>query len=172
MIRNVHERHLPVPVAAGGALIDSLAGPDDRLWPRRRWPAMRLDRPLGVGATGGHGPVRYTVQDHRPGEHVRFRFRAPTGFRGYHEFEVLPGTGDGCLLRHQLVMTVHGSARLSWPLFFRPLHDALVEDSLDTAEASLGVGPAAPRRWPARVRLLRWLARAVRRGRRGGASPH
>ncbi|MEU7759964.1 hypothetical protein [Micromonospora aurantiaca (nom. illeg.)] len=166
MIRNVHERHLPVPASAAGALIDSLAGPEDRLWPLRRWPAMRLDRPLGVGATGGHGPVRYTVQDYRPGAYVRFRFLAPAGFRGHHEFEVLPGTGDGCLLRHRLVMTAHGSARVSWPLFFRPLHDALVEDSLDTAVVSLGLTRPAPRRWPARVRVLRGLARTVSRGRR------
>jgi hypothetical protein len=67
MICNVHQRSLAVPVAEAGFLIDGLAGPDDRLWPSDRWPAMRFDRPLGVGARGGHGPVRYAVGAYVPG---------------------------------------------------------------------------------------------------------
>jgi hypothetical protein len=153
MIRNVHERPLDTDPAAVGALIDSLAGPGDRLWPRRRWPAMRFDRPLGVGAVGGHGPIRYAVEEYEPGVRIRFRFSAPAGFRGYHEYEATPGR-----LTHRLVMTTHGLARLSWPLVFRPLHDALIEDSLDTAERSLGLGPRRPAQWSAWVRMLRYLS--------------
>lgn len=52
MVRNVHERWLAAPAAMVGALLDSLAGPEDRLWPSQQWPAMWFDRPLGVGATG------------------------------------------------------------------------------------------------------------------------
>ena len=39
-----------------GRLLDGLSAADDRLWPKDRWPAMRFDRPLKVGARGGHGP--------------------------------------------------------------------------------------------------------------------
>ncbi|MER7503835.1 SRPBCC family protein [Nonomuraea pusilla] len=163
MVLNVHERRLAAPAARAGALIDSLAGQDDRLWPHERWPAMRFDRPLQVGAEGGHGPVRYRVEHYRPGTRVRFRFRAPAGFDGYHEYEVRPLGDGGCLLRHSLVMSARPRAWLTWPLVFRPLHDALLEDSLDKAERSLGAGPRPPRRWSVRVRLLRSLASAVSR---------
>jgi hypothetical protein len=162
MVHNIHERQLAAPAAAAGALLDSLAGQNDRLWPRRQWPPMRFDRPLGVGATGGHGPIRYTVEEYVPGVRVRFRFLAPTGFHGYHEYEVLPDAGHGCWLRHSLVMTTGWPAWVSWPLFYRRLHDALIEDSLDTATRNLGLALPTPHRWSRRVRMLRSLARPLR----------
>ena len=58
-------------------------------------------------------------------------------------------------------MTARGSARLTWPLLFRPLHDALLEHALAVAEASLGHTPLV-HPWSLRVRVLRWL---VSRGR-------
>jgi antitoxin (DNA-binding transcriptional repressor) of toxin-antitoxin stability system len=51
-VRNVHERVFPAPPAQVGALIDTLASADDRLWPGDRWPPMRFDRALSVGARG------------------------------------------------------------------------------------------------------------------------
>ena len=170
-VRNVHERILPAPPARVGALVDSLASAEDGLWPRDRWPAMRFDRPLGVGAVGGHGPIRYRVEAYEPGRSVRFRFTAPRGFEGTHGFEVEavngPEAPDGerTRLRHVLAMRTGGPALLTWPLVFRPLHDALIEDALDRAERGVGGSPR-PRRWSPWVRVLRWqLAR--RRSRRG-----
>lgn len=122
---------------------------------------MCLDRRLTVGAAGGHGPIRYTVQLYRPARHVRFRFDAPRGFDGHHEYEVLPDGENACRLRHSLVLTPHGVARLTWSLIFRPLHDALIEDSLDTAERSLGLPSPSPSRWPATVHVLRSSFRAL-----------
>ncbi|WP_229403036.1 SRPBCC family protein [Micromonospora okii] len=162
MVRNIHERQLAAPPAAVGALIDSLATPDDRLWPRGQWPAMRFDRPLGVGARGGHGPIGYTVVAYEPGRRVRFEFRAPAGFHGYHEYEVLPGADQGCLLRHSLVMTTGWPAWVSWPAVYRPLHDALIEDSLDTAAHHLGLAAVPSHRWSRWVRALRSLIRRRR----------
>ena len=77
MITNVHQRTLPVPVDEAGFLIDDLAGPDDRLWPYDRWPAIRFDHPLQVGAKGGHGPFRYKVGAYAPGRRVQFVFGEP-----------------------------------------------------------------------------------------------
>ncbi len=166
-VRNLHLRRLPVPPDRAGALIDGLASPADALWPADRWPAMRLDRPLAVGASGGHGPVRYTVAAYTPGRGVRFRFRAPRGFDGFHEFTAGPAHGGGAVLRHRLVIRAHGPALLTWPLVFRPLHDALLEDCLDRAEHALTGTVRAPARWSPYVRLLRAAAaRGPGRGRR------
>lgn len=164
-VYNVHSRLLPVPAGRVGALVDGLASANDRLWPHERWPRMRFDRPLAAGARGGHGPVRYTVEDHQPGVHVRFRFNAPRGFDGSHAYDVEPVDAGHATLTHSLVMHARGPARFTWPLLFRPLHDALIEDSLTKAEAALGV-PATPVPWSRRVRLLRaLLARSARRPR-------
>jgi hypothetical protein len=153
-VRNVHERGFPLPLAAVGALIDSLASREDRLWPVGKWPSMRFDRPLAVGAIGGHGPVRYSIDDYQPGQLILFRFSAPRGFDGTHRFEVEVRQGTA-VLRHVLEMTATGPARLSWPLFFRPLHDACLEDCLDRATVSLGIALPHPARYSNYVRLLR-----------------
>ncbi len=162
MVHNVHERTLSADPGTVGELIDSLAGPADRLWPREQWPAMHFDMGLQEGAAGGHGPIRYSVETYDPGRHVRFRFCRPVGFDGYHEFHVNPATAGGVVLRHSLVMRTTGRARLSWPVVFRPLHDALIEDALHKAAVELGDVQPRPR-WGLWVRLLR---RLLRRGRR------
>ncbi|MGI5219401.1 SRPBCC family protein [Nocardia sp. CA-290969] len=154
---NIHRRHFPVPESEVGALLDSLAGEDDALWPVHSWPPMLFDRPLGEGAVGGHGPIRYTVEYYVPGRWVRFRFTGPRGFHGFHEFTVRP-TDDGTELIDLLIMDARGPARLTWPLVFRWLHDACLEDSLDRAEQALTGTVAHPARWSLWVRLLRRIA--------------
>ncbi|GAB2708183.1 SRPBCC family protein [Nocardia thraciensis] len=152
---NIHSRQLPVAQDEAGELIDALAGDGDRLWPQDRWPPMRFDRPLGVGAVGGHGPVRYTVEGYQPGRWIRFRFTGPRGFDGFHEFTVHPGGGGTAELRHLLSMRARGPARLSWPLAFRWMHDACLEDSLDRAELAVTGAVRRPARWSPLVRALR-----------------
>jgi hypothetical protein len=115
---------------------------------------MRLDRPLGAGATGGHGPIRYSVTSYEPGKKVVFQFISPRGFVGSHWFEVLPHENSGAILRHTIEMSLVGSALISWPLVVRPLHDALVEDALTNAQVALRE-PATPVSWSAWVRVLR-----------------
>ena len=158
-VRNVHERKLQADPRQVGALIDSLASRRDALWPVHAWPPMAFDRPLGVGATGGHGPIRYVVETYAPGQSVKFRFTGPRGFNGYHGYEVFVSTSSAVLLRHTLEMTTHGLAVVSWPLVFRALHDALMEDSLATGQASLGEPPSL-RPWSPWVRFLRWALTA------------
>lgn len=155
-VRNVHHRELPVAADLVGSLIDTLASPQDALWPTRSWPRMEFDRPLGVGAAGGHGPIRYVVEEYLPGRAIRFRFTAPRGFDGTHGYECVVEPGRPPVLRHTLAMSARGMALLSWPLVFRPLHDALLEDSLARAQASLGVEPEV-RPWSPWVKFLRWI---------------
>ncbi|WP_216215997.1 SRPBCC family protein [Amycolatopsis aidingensis] len=152
---NQHARRLPGSTADAGALIDGLAGQGDRLWPSDQWPAMRLDRPLGAGAAGGHGPIRYQVESYTPGLAIRFRFGAPRGFDGFHEFTLHRSGAGETELRHLLVLRLRGRAWLSYPLLWRPLHDALIEDALDRAEREFTGRLRSPARWSRYVRLLR-----------------
>jgi hypothetical protein len=151
MVRNVHERLIPVPVERLAPLVDH----PDGSWPAPEWPALVLDRPVSVGARGGHGPIRYHVTAYEPGRRVAFAFDPGMGLSGTHTFTVEPAGPDATLVRHVLEGDVTGSARLRWALVIRWLHDALLEDLLDRAETAVGTGPARPARWSPWVRLVR-----------------
>lgn len=161
MISNVHSRTICASADGVGALLDSLASKADRLWPNEQWPAMRFDRPLAVGGVGGHGPIRYVVESYEPGRLICFRFTAPSGFHGSHAFIVKAEGHDRTVLRHELIMRVRGAARLSWPFVYRPLHDALIEDSLDKAEMQMTGQVGLPAWWSAYVVVLRWVLRRL-----------
>ena len=166
LVHNLHERLLAAGPVHVGTLIDRLASEDEVLWPRDRWPPMKFDRGLVEGAAGGHGPVRYSIESYEPGRKICFRFSAPRGFFGVHGFEVEEVAPDRARLRHFLRMRAEGRALVTWPVVFRPLHDALIEDALDNAESHLG-GTPPERRWSPWVRILR---RALAR-RRAGTTP-
>ncbi len=161
-VRNTHERLVDLPIADARALLATLAGPDDRVWPTASWPRMRVDRGLVVGAVGGHGPVPYTVTEVSP-DRIAFAFAPRFGLAGGHALELEPA-GRSTRVRHDLWGTPSGAMRLAWPLLFEPLHDALVEDALDRVARAAG-GPAVAV-WSPQVRRLRvglrWLV--------GGAS--
>ncbi|MDH6577310.1 SRPBCC family protein [Kitasatospora sp. MAP5-34] len=156
-VYNVHERLLAAKESEVGALIDTLSSCDDQLWAQLGWPQMEFDRPLAAGAVGGHGPVRYTVAAYVPSKWVRFTFSGPRGFHGFHEYTALAVDEEHTLLRHTLAMDARGPARLGWPLVWRPLHDACLEDSLDRAELACTGAVARPAHWSPYVRLLRGL---------------
>lgn len=155
-MRNVHERLLHAPADAVGPLLDRLGSPEDSLWPSSGWVPMVLDRPLQVGADGGHGPIRYHVTDVLPGRRVRFAFGPGSGLLGWHEFTVTPVGADRCLLRHVLEVQPRGVMRLAVPLVVESLHDALLEDLLDNAEMQTTGVVAQPARWSAWVRQWWW----------------
>jgi hypothetical protein len=160
-VLNIHSRVIPLSCGEVGTLIDALASREDRLWPTARWPAIHLDRPLGVGAVGGHGPIRYTVAGYQPQRWVRFRFTRPRGFDGFHEFAVEPLDPARTRLTHLLVMRPRGLARLSWPLAYRWLHDALLEDALDSAERALTGHAGHHASWGVHVRALRRISQVA-----------
>lgn len=165
MIRNVHERTIAAPVEEVGPLLDRLGGPDDVLWPPAWAPPMVLDRPIAVGAVGGHGPIRYRVTAHVPGRMVEFTVDPGVGLVGTHTFVVEPVGPSRTRLRHAIEGSTAGWMRLAWPSAVRWLHDAVLEDLLDRAERVAGTGPQRPAQWSRWVRLLRRLdaprARAV-----------
>ncbi|MCP4369826.1 MAG: SRPBCC family protein [Deltaproteobacteria bacterium] len=152
---NIHSREYPVTSAEVGRLIDTLSSENDLLWPYQLWPRMKFDKPLSVSAKGGHGPIRYFVEEYVPGKRIVFRFTGPDGFDGYHGYDVFELGKDKTELRETLKMNTYGIARLSWPLIFRPLHDALIEDSLCFAELRLNLTPTVPD-WSWWVKFLRW----------------
>lgn len=164
MVQNVHQRYVRASAGSVGDLLDSLSTKHDRLWPRGQWPSMSLDRPLGIGASGGHGPVRYVVDAYEPGRSVKFRFTGPSGFHGHHAFAVSETADESVvLLRHELIMTVTGMSRATWPLFFLPLHDALIEESFDRAESEAGKPPEVPAKrslWTKTLRLVASMPKA------------
>ncbi|WP_037068760.1 DUF2867 domain-containing protein [Pseudonocardia acaciae] len=155
MIHNVHERLLPVPVERVSPLLDTIGRPGDLLWPSPEWVPMVLDRPVSVGAAGGHGPIRYRVTGYRAGRSVEFTFEPGMGLDGTHTFVIEPVGPERTLIRHVARGSASGSMRLVWPLAVRWLHDAVLEDLFDRAESALGIGPERPARWSPWVRLLR-----------------
>ena len=154
---NVHRRDVPAPAGEVGRLIDTLAAPGDRLWPHEQWPAMRFDRPgITPGGRGGHGPIHYRVVSHEPGRSVTFEFLGrPRGLLGHHQF-VVQGTGPGSsVLWHLTDLEPRFPMTLAWRLFWRPLHDALIEDALTKAQVAAGELHAPTPTWSPYVRLLR-----------------
>ncbi len=161
-IYNVHERQIQASPGTVGTVLDSLSGPDDRLWPWDRWPAMKFDSPLCEGVNGGHGPVTYSVSEYVPGRRVVFQFDGKglaAGIDGHHFFEVVSGDAYP-VLRHVVDAECDFRNWLKWHVIIGPLHDALLEDALDKAESELsGRPPAKPARWNTWVRFLRWMIR-------------
>lgn len=162
MIHNVHIREIEAPVDSVAALLSGLGGHDDRLWPAPAWTPMRLDRPLAVGASGGHGSIRYRVTEYEPGRRVRFTFDPACGVDGHHELTVAP-SGEGTRVEHLLACRTRGLLRLVQPLLIRA-HDAVVEDLLDNAEREATGTVRAPARWSPLTRLMQRAEAARPRG--------
>lgn len=166
-IRNVHSRELSAPAAEVGALLDSLGGEDDRLWPADRWPTtpLRFDGPLAVGTLVRQGQIRQVVEAYEPGARVAFRFAPGLGLVGTHGLRVEPLASGGARLTHVLECRVEPRMLLLYPILIRQ-HDALVEDLLDRAELLTTGRLPRPARHPLPVRIANaielWILR--RRG--------
>jgi len=159
-IWNVHERRLNAPPEKVGTILNTLSSKGDRLWPSDTWPPQQFDKPLGVGARGGHGPVRYAVSAYVPGRIVEYRFDGTgltAAWDGRHLFEVIPRKSH-VILRHTIDAAADPKTWITWFLMIRPMHNALMEDALDRAESGLDIGPKRPARWGLWVRLMRRMA--------------
>ncbi|MEQ9366630.1 MAG: hypothetical protein RIF32_20490 [Leptospirales bacterium] len=157
-VMNIHERRVRAEPEIAAEVFESLATKRDRLWPRRRWPALRLDAPKAELGRGGHGPIRYHVTEHRPGGKTVFEFEdagLSRGLRGVHYFELLQHGEREFTARHVIDARLSGPAILFWPTVIRPLHDALVEDALDNFELATTGRVIQANRYSFYVRLLR-----------------
>jgi Protein of unknown function (DUF3995) len=160
-IHDVHSRELPAPVERAWELVAGLASEHDELWPVERWPTtpIEFDRPLGPGASGGHGLIRYDVERYEPGRRVVFRFARKSGLDGVHVFAVEAIDAQRSRLTHTLDTRVRWKLLPLYPVLLAA-HDALLEDLLDNAERAAGGSPAPP---PPLPRLIR-VADAVEGG--------
>ena len=159
MIRNVHERVINAPRESLGVLLDGLGQKGDRLWPSRSWPPMVLDRPLALGAEGGHDGIYYYVSEYEPGRRVRFTFHPRTGIIGAHELGLDALDDERSRIRHVLIGRTSGAMRVMFPAAVEPLHDVVIEDLFDNAERETTGTVIRPATWSPRVRVLRRLAR-------------
>ena len=153
-IHNTHHRVIAASAAQVGQLLDTLGSAQDQVWPIPQWPAVKLDRPLQVGATGGHGPIRYHVSEYEPGRRIRFQFEPD--WNGYHECKITALGPHQCQLSHVIAADPGWSFSLRWLALIRPMHDALIEDLFDRVESHFAP-VAQPQFWSAGVRLGRWM---------------
>lgn len=155
-VLNTHSRTLNVPLPKVAELVATIANKDDQIWPTEQWPRMRFKEGTKVGASGGHGPIRYSIEAFDPSSLIQFRFHRPHGFDGIHKLELNELAGNKAEVIHTISMTTGGKATLLWLLAIRPLHDALIEDAFDKLENQLtNQSKTSPWNWW--VKFLRWV---------------
>ena len=113
-----------------------------------------MNEGLTIGSKGGHGPIRYTVNQYNPGELIQFEFRKPKGFNGVHRFEIVELENDQTQIKHTIEMNTTGIGILTWTIAVRCLHDALMEDAFDKVENQF-VTEKKKTKWNIWVRVLR-----------------
>lgn len=153
-ILNVHRRVIAQSQATIGPLLDTLATPEDRLFPQEQWPPMRFKGGLHLGAHGGHGPIRYVVKKIEPHKLIEFSFTQPRDFNGSHRFEVKAIDAQHTELKHTIAMQAGFWGSLLWLLGIRALHDALIEDAFDKVENQFSAAKKFSK-WSLWVVLLR-----------------
>lgn len=133
-VENIHKRIINQSKSEVAVLLKTLSAKDDKVWPNKYWPAMRFKDGLKVGAKGGHGIIRYSVEEYILGELVVFKFLKPKGFNGIHKFEIQEIDTNTIEVKHSIIMKTEGLATLQWVFIIRWLHDALIENAFDTIE--------------------------------------
>lgn len=131
---NIHKRTINQPKARVVNLLKTLSTKQDKVWPKACWPAMRFKNGLKVGAKGGHGIIRYTVETLDIEKQIVFRFLKPKDFNGIHEFKIKTIDANVTEVEHSIIMETEGLATLKWIFVIRWLHDALIENAFDTIE--------------------------------------
>src|SRR5690625_1093037 len=139
---NIHRRVTHGDLAEAAALLEQIASGDDTLWPRWRWPPLLLDNGLEVDSLGGHGSVRYRVA-HVDSHSVRFVFTSAGPFVGEHTFLIAQSRPGDVEWMHHLDI---GSSLPPWAMrqVIR-LHDGLLEELFDTAQARMAGRAVRPR---------------------------
>lgn len=131
---NIHKRIINQPKSALNTILSTLATADDKVWPTKKWPRMKLDKGLQEGSKGGHGPIAYVVEKYIPNQLIQFKFTEPQQFVGMHQFEIKPLNLAQTQITHTIDMDAKGTGILTWAIGVRWLHDALIEDAFDQIE--------------------------------------
>lgn len=154
-VQSRHARSLDATVEEVEGLVAGLGGEQDVLWPNDLWPGTQLefDRPLAVGARGGHGVIRYSVEAYEPGRFVRFRFDPGHGLDGFHRFDIVPLDDGRTRLAHTLDTRIEGATRLLRPLLLS-MHDTLIRQLLDNAVRATGGRVECPTRMALWIRAM------------------
>ena len=135
-VLNIHKRILNQPKSKVTELLKTLSTENDRIWPKEKWPEMKFKDGIKVGAKGGHGPIRYSVEKYIPNEIIQFGFSKPNGFNGVHKFEINELTNEKTQIKHTIDMITQGKGTLIWIFAIRSLHNALIEDGFDKLETN------------------------------------
>ncbi|KJS02197.1 MAG: hypothetical protein VR65_05970 [Desulfobulbaceae bacterium BRH_c16a] len=131
---NIHKRTIGQSIGVISDILNTLSSNDDKLWPKEKWPPMIFRKGLTVGAIGGHGPIKYSINTYIPGSSIEFTFVKPDGFKGVHRFEVTEIENNKTELKHTIDMMLSRKGILTWHIAIRWLHDALIEDCFDKVE--------------------------------------
>jgi hypothetical protein len=161
-VLNVHTRTIHQPIEKIAELLKTLATKNDLMLATDMWPPMILDHGLQVGSKGGHGPIRYFVQEYKPDQLIQFTFTKPKGFNGFHKFEMRKLDNNSTELRHTIDMNITGSCILKWAVAIRWLHDAFIEDAFNKVE-NLSAAEKKKSQWSVWVKLLRILLKPRRK---------
>jgi len=133
-VLNVHKRIINQPKNDVAEILKTLATKNDKIWPKEIWPPMKFKDGIKVGAKGGHGPIRYSVEKYNPNKIIQFRFLKPNGFKGIHKFEINELSYEKTEIKHTIDIKTVGKGILIWILGIRSLHNALIEDGFDKLE--------------------------------------
>ncbi len=151
---NIHKRTIDQPKTKIGELLETLATENDMIIATDKWPRMKLDNGLNTNSKGGHGPIKYTVQEYKRHELIQFRFTQPSGFNGIHKFEMTEVEPSQTEIKHTIDMSVSGKDLLLWTFAIRWFHDAFMEDAFDKLENHL-MNSAKVSEWSLWVKFLR-----------------
>ena len=152
-VLNIHKRIINQPKAIVALDLATLSKENDAIWPLENWPAMRFKNGI---KTGGHGPIRCTMEEYNPSEIIQFRFTKPKGFDGIHKLELKEISNQKTEIKHTIDINTSGKAILSWIFVIRPLHNALIEDAFDKLENRYTANPKSTE-WNVWVKFLRKL---------------
>ena len=151
---NIHKRIIHRPKHKIAELFLTLSSKNDMMLATDKWSPMILDNGLNIGSKGGHGPIKYIVQQYKPAGFIEFKFTYPKGFNGFHKFEITEIDNNVCELKHVIEMNTIGLATLKWITAIRWLHDAYIEDAFDKVENHFTIKKKVSK-WSIWVGLLR-----------------
>lgn len=162
-VLNVHSRTINAPKHEVVKLLETLSTENDVIWPSENWPRMKFKGGIQVGAKGGHGPIRYSVEKYNPNEIIQFRFSRPLGFSGIHKFDIKELPGNKTEVSHVIDMDTDIGGTIKWVCAVRSLHNALIEDGLDKMENHF-IKDKKSSEWNLWVRFLRFMIARKGRG--------